>query len=199
MSGDVKPTTSSEDGLSNFRWGFSASAGAGVATRSDGNSTSVGPQFELALGPYVHWGKNSLAPTFFTNFLSLHSPLFGQADSPWVKTIGAKLNYGRDLLPWLSLRGQFGLGLAIYGDFSKFSSPQAGVYTRETFVGPHFDIGAGLCFLQDKLCALVSYNYDLNAYTREVSDQRSEFTTFQYNSSNAQGASFLLSLDLGRL
>jgi len=198
MAGEVKPVQSSDEGLSNFRWGFSASAGAGVATRSDGNTTSVGPQIELGLGPYVHWGKNTLIPTLFTHILYLHSPLFGQPDPLWVKTLGAKVNYGRDLLPWLSFRGQLGLGLAVYGDFSKFGS-QDGVYQRETFVGPHFELGAGLCFLQDKLCSMVSYNYDLNAYTRQRIDQQQAFPEIQYDSSNAHGASLVISVDLGRL
>jgi len=199
MSDEIKSQPTSKTQSDDFRWGISAVAGAGVATRTDSSGkTSVGPQLELNLGPFIHWGKNSLTPSFFTHFIRLDPALFGQSDPVWVKSFGAKVNYGRELSKNFSLRGQFGLGLAIYGGFSNFQG-QNGFYTRETFVGPHFELGAGFCFFKDRLCSIVSYNYDVNAYTRRTSDLRPEFPVFTTDSSDAHGASLILSVDFGRL
>src|SRR4030095_14289613 len=118
MGDPIKPASDpAATSYPQYEFGLSAFAGGGFALRNDGNETAVGPRLAVGLGPTLNVGPHRFFIGFMADFIRLNHPLFGRGEPDWVKTFSVPFSYGKEVVPgWLTLKGQLGLGLSIYGD-----------------------------------------------------------------------------------
>lgn len=181
-----------------YRFGLSAFAGGGFALRNDGNQTAVGPLIEVGLGPTLRVGPNRYFLGLTADFIRLNNPLFSRSEPDWVKTFGVKIAYGREVIPeWLTLKGQMGLGLAVYGQYFR-EDIQDGIYVREHAAGAHMALGAGACFWKERFCATADFTHDFRALITRRSDLGSDVPNLSTKTYDTNGMNLSLLMDIAR-
>jgi len=180
-----------------YQLGLFFTAGGGYALRNDGEHTASGPQFEFALGGWAKLGENRFYAGGAGDFIALQSPLFGQSDSHWVRTITGRLGFGREINPWLTLKTQVELGIATYGSMGEERIVN-GVFTRERSAAFHLALGAGACFWKERLCPMVQYSHDFGAYSMRRTDLNQDLPNLESRTVDTNGFQVSLLADIAR-